>query len=104
MAFELCGFLENNKLNYEVGVLPLINIEGTIKEIRENPIDGKDINDFFLDRLSESPSEEIAKNIWDIVREYEWVVDLHSAGYARYLPHVIIFEERVLEGGENEVR
>lgn len=99
MAFELIKFLKNSNLNYKAGILPLVNIEGALKEIRENPVDGKDINDSFLNRkpVSFSDSEKIAQYVWDITGEYEWIVDLHSAGCARYLPHVIIYEDRVIE-------
>lgn len=99
VAFELSKFLEDSNLNYQVGIIPLVNLEGFLKETRENPVDGKDINDSFFNRTpaSFSDSEKIAEYIWDIAREYEWIVDLHSAGYARYLSHVIIFEDRVIE-------
>jgi len=97
VAFELLRIFKNEKLNYKVGIIPLVNLEGTKNESRENPLDGKDINDCFSDILIESSSEQIAQNIWEIAKEYEWIVDLHSAGFARYLPHLIIFDEKVLE-------
>ena len=99
IAFELMKFLKNSNLNYKAGILPLVNIEGTLKETRENPIDGKDINDSFLNRkpVLFSDSEKIAQYVWDITGEYEWIIDLHSAGFARYLPHVIIYEDKVIE-------
>jgi len=99
IAFELMKFLKNSNLNYKAGILPLVNIEGALKETRENPVDGKDINNSFLNRkpISFSDSEKIAQYVWDIAGEYEWIIDLHSAGCARYLPHVIIYEDRVIE-------
>jgi len=97
MAFELMKFLKNSNLNGEIRIIPLANLAGAIREIRENPEDGKDINASFIKRSPVSSSEKIAQYIWDIVREYEWIVDLHSAGYARYLPHVIIFDDKVIE-------
>jgi len=98
-ALELMKFLESSNLNYKAGILPLVNIEGALKETRENPVDGKDINDSFLNRkpVSFSDSEKIVQYVWDIAEEYEWIIDLHSAGCARYLPHVIIYEDRVIE-------
>lgn len=99
IALELMKFLKNSNLNYKAGIVPLVNIEGALKETRENPVDGKDINDSFLNRkpVSLSDSEKIAQYVWDIAGEYEWIIDLHSAGCARYLPHVIIYEDRVIE-------
>ncbi len=99
IAFELMKFLKNSNLNYKAGIFPLVNIEGTLKEKRENPVDGKDINNSFLNRkpVSFSDSEKIAQHVWDIAGEYEWIIDLHSAGCARYLPHVIIYEDKVIE-------
>jgi len=99
IALELMKFLKNSNLNYKAGILPLVNIEGALKETRENPVDGKDINNSFLNKkpVSLSDSEKIAQYVWDIAGEYEWIIDLHSAGFARYLPHVIIYEDRVIE-------
>ena len=99
IALELMKFLKNSNLNYKAGILPLVNIEGALKETRENPVDGKDINNSFLNKkpISLSDSEKIAQYVWDIAGEYEWIIDLHSAGFARYLPHVIIYEDRVIE-------
>jgi len=97
MAFELMKFLKNSNLNGEIRIIPLANLAGAIREIRENLEDGKDINASFIKRSPVSSSEKIAQYIWDIVKEYEWIVDLHSAGYARYLPHVIIFDDKVIE-------
>jgi len=99
IALELMKFLENSNLNYKAGILPLVNIEGALKENRENPVDGKDINDSFLSRkpVSFSDSKKIAQYVWDIAGKYEWIIDLHSAGCARYLPHVIIYEDMMIE-------
>ena len=99
IALELMKFLKNSNLNYKAGILPLVNIEGALKETRENPVDGKDINNSFLNKkpVSLSDSEKIAQYVWDIAGEYEWIIDLHSASFARYLPHVIIYEDRVIE-------
>lgn len=99
IALELMKFLKNSNLNYKAGIVPLVNIEGALKETRENPVDGKDINNSFLNKkpISLSDSEKIAQYVWDIAGEYEWIIDLHSAGFARYLPHVIIYEDRVIE-------
>jgi len=97
IAFELMNFLVNTNLNDQVGILPLVNIEGVLKETRENPVDKKDINSSFVNRQPVSSSEKIAQYVWDVAGEYEWIIDLHSAGYARYLPHVIVYEDRVIE-------
>ena len=97
IAFELMNFLSDTNLNYKVGILPLVNIEGALKETRENPVDKKDINASFVNGLPVSSSEKIAQYVLDIAGEYEWIVDLHSAGYARYLPHAIIYEDGVIE-------
>jgi len=97
VAFELMNFLMNNHLNEQVGVIPLVNIKGALEETRENPVDKKDINASFLEGKPVSSSEKIAQYVWHIAGEYEWIIDLHSAGYARYLPHAIIYEDRVIE-------
>ncbi|MGB6607416.1 MAG: succinylglutamate desuccinylase/aspartoacylase family protein [Atribacterota bacterium] len=97
IAFELMHFLVNTHLNDQVGILPLVNIEGVLKETRENPVDKEDINSSFINRPPVSSSEKIAQHVWDIAGEYEWIIDLHSAGYASYLPHVIVYEDRVIE-------
>ena len=97
IAFELMNFLMNSHLNEQIGLLPLVNIKGVLEETRENPVDKKDINSSFLEGKAVSLSEKIAQYVWSIAGEYEWIVDLHSAGYARYLPHVIIYEDRVIE-------
>ena len=52
IALELMKFLKNSNLNYKAGILPLVNIEGALKETRENPVDGKDINNSFLNKSS----------------------------------------------------
>lgn len=85
-----------------IDVLPVANPEGFAAQTRENPLDGKNLGECFstfdvdpghLERNNESQTEVIARSILARLDGCAHLLDLHSAGEARYLTHVLFFRE-----------
>lgn len=98
VAVRLIEKLENLTLHAGcVGIIPVVNLPGVTAGTRDNPIDGKNINWCYHDNAGTTLSETIASKILEISGNYDIVIDLHAAGKARYLPHVIIHREEDIE-------
>ncbi len=98
VAVRLIEKLEQTELcSGRVGVIPVANLPGVVAGTRENPIDGMNLNRCYCDEPGSSLSEAIAVEILKIAGNYDIVIDLHAAGRARYLPHVIIHREEDIE-------
>lgn len=94
VAYLLREFLQQTPLQQgRVGILPLVNFPGVIAGTRENPIDGKDLNRCYQTRPGTTPSATLASRVLERAHTYDIVVDLHAAGRARYLSHVIVHRE-----------
>ncbi len=89
-AFRLCDSLHGKKLKGRVMVLPLVNSRGASAASRDNPQDGTNLNDSFKEPFANTPSGKLAAAVWETASQSPWIIDLHAAGKARYLPHVII--------------
>lgn len=97
VAHHLLAYLQQTPLQQgRVGILPVVNFQGIIAGTRENPIDGKDINRCYQTQPGNASSELLASRVLQLAQSYEIIVDLHAAGRARYLSHVIIHREEDL--------
>ena len=91
-----------SELRGVVDVLPVANPESCDAETRTNPVDGKNLGECFtgcgvaedtLELNGRSQTEAIARAILARLDGCAHLVDLHSAGEARYLPHALFFRE-----------
>jgi predicted deacylase len=83
-----------------IDVLPVANPAGFAAETRDNPVDGKNLGECFSEfgvdhpnRNGSSQTEGIARSILARLDGCAHLLDLHSAGEARYLPHAIFFRK-----------
>ncbi len=91
VATRLINMLEESGIcGGRIGIIPIANLPGVVAGTRENPVDGRDINRCYREQPQSTFSEAIAAEVLKIAADYDIVVDLHAAGRARYLPHVII--------------
>ena len=97
VAHHLLEHLQHTPLQQgRVGIVPLVNFQGVAAGMRENPIDGKDLNRCYQARPGNTSSDLLAFEVLQLAQSYNMVVDLHAAGRARYFSHVIIHREEDL--------
>lgn len=92
---------EISDLNGMIDVIPVTNPEGFAAQTRENPVDGKNLGECFNARPVDggglkgaTQSEAIAHSLLSRLDGCSHLLDLHSAGEARYLPHAVFFGKR----------
>ena len=81
-----------------VEILPLANPESFAANSRENPVDGKNLGEIFFPsdpvRQGVTQTEAIAGTILSRLDGVSHLLDLHSAGEGRYLPHALFLQEQ----------
>jgi predicted deacylase len=89
---------EVSDLHGTIEILPVANPESFAAETRENPADGRNLGECFTvpSADGEDPSQTgaIARAILSRMAGCSHLLDLHSAGEARYLPHALFFREQ----------
>jgi predicted deacylase len=93
VAYDLVAHLECAPLRGVIDIVPVANPLAYATETRESLQDGLNLGQAFAAVEPRSITEAIAVAIRGLVDGAEWVLDLHSAGEARYLPHVIFARE-----------
>lgn len=100
VAYELAECLTNLSLKGCVDILPIANPEAFAAESRETPSDGRNLGESFTvstGNKSASPTAAIACKILELAGGCEHLLDLHSAGEARYLAHALFINQE--DGG-----
>ena len=100
-AYRLAEFLdESPPARGTIEILPVINPASFAAETRENPTDGKNLGEYFApgwpggkEPGRSGQTEEIGRTILSRLEGCSHLLDLHSAGEARYLPHALFFRE-----------
>ena len=81
-----------------IEILPVVNPESFAAETRENPVDGKNLGELFSpsdpSRQDVTQTETIAGTILSRLDGCSHLLDLHSGGEGRYLPHALFLQER----------
>jgi predicted deacylase len=80
-------------LRGQVDVLPVCNPMAYAAETRFTPGSDRDMARAFTASEPVDISEAIAQAIMSLAEEAEVILNLHSAGEARYLPHVLFYRE-----------
>ncbi len=93
VAYDLVAHLKNTALKGAIDIVPVANPLAYASETRESLEDGLNLGQSFVASEPRSITEAMAVAIRRLVEGAEWVLDLHSAGEARYLPHVIFARE-----------
>ncbi len=96
-AYELLAQLEKIPLRGRVDVLPVCNPLAYSAETRFTPSDDRDMARSFTLDPPTSLTEALSQAIIDLATKAEIILNLHSAGDARYLPHVIYYRDRDVE-------
>jgi len=97
VAYRLIEQLAARQLTGVVDVVPVANPLAYASETRETMEDGVNLGNSFAVGESGSITEAVAVAIRRLAEGAEWVLDLHSAGEARYLRHVIFTREEDAE-------
>jgi predicted deacylase len=96
VAYRLIECLKGIDIQGRVSMIPILNVWGVRAGTRENPLDGITINSCY-----EGGAESLSYRLADLVKElaagYDYVLDLHSAGYARYERHIIFHHDNDIE-------
>lgn len=89
VAYRLVQQLAQARLHGTVHVVPVANPLAYAAESRETPVDGLNLGSAFRPGPATSITEAIANVLAGLAANARLVLDLHAAGEARYLPHVI---------------
>lgn len=96
-AYELLMRLADVPLRGQVDVLPVCNPLAYAAETRFTPYDDRDMARAFVPGEPGDLTEALSRAVMELAEGAEAVLNLHSAGEARYLPHVIFYRERDAE-------
>ena len=96
-AYELLERLANVRLYGRVDVLPVCNPLAYAAETRFTPGSDHDMARAFTPAEPSDMTEALSQAVVSLTEKAEVVLNLHSAGEARYLPHVIFYREQDVE-------
>ncbi len=89
--------VSGSRLRGQVDVLPVCNPMAYAAGTRFTPGSDRDMARAFSASEPVDITEAIAQTIMSLAEEAEVVLNLHSAGEARYLPHVLFYREEDAE-------
>jgi predicted deacylase len=90
-AYELLERLAAMPLRGRIDVLPVCNPMAYAAESRMTPHSERNMSLTFTPGPPRDLTEALSQAVLALARETEIVLNLHSAGEARYLPHVIFY-------------
>jgi N-alpha-acetyl-L-2,4-diaminobutyrate deacetylase len=96
-AYELLERLASVRLRGQVDVLPVCNPPAYAAETRFTPGSDRDMARAFTPAEPADLTEALSQAIMSLAEKAEVVLNLHSAGDARYLPHAIFYREQDTE-------
>jgi predicted deacylase len=96
-AYELLGRLSGLELRGRVDLLPVCNPMAYAAETRFTPDGDLDMARAFSPGEPTNLTEGLSQAVMSLAGEADVVLDLHSAGQARYWPHVIYYRPQDAE-------
>jgi predicted deacylase len=93
VAYELLERLADRPLYGRIDVLPVCNPLAYGAETRFTPGSDRDMARAFTPDTPSTLTEALSHAALSLAEEVEVVLNLHSAGDARYLPHVMFYRE-----------
>jgi predicted deacylase len=97
VAYELLERLASTRLHGRVDVLPVCNPLAYAAETRFTPHSDRDMVHAFTSGEPADLTEALGQAVLSLADQAEVVLNLHSAGDARYLPHVLFYREQDAE-------
>jgi predicted deacylase len=92
-AYELLERLEDRRIYGRIDVLPVCNPLAYEAETRFTPGSDRDMARAFTVSRPSSLTEALSHTVLSVAEGAEVVLNLHSAGDARYLPHAMFYRE-----------
>ena len=92
-AYELVRRLAAMRLRGQIDVLPVCDPMAYAAETRFTPGSDRDMARGFTASEPRDITEAIAHVIMNLAEDAEVILNLHSAGEARYLPHVLFYRD-----------
>jgi predicted deacylase len=90
-AYELVEQLAARRLRGQVHILPVCNPMAYAAESRFSPGSGRNMSLAFTADAARDLTEAVSEAVLALAEGTEMVLNLHSAGPARYLPHVMFY-------------
>jgi predicted deacylase len=96
-GFELLRQLTDRPLHGRIDVLPVCNPLAYEAETRFTPGSDRDMARAFTPGDPNNLTEALSRTVLSLAEEAEVVLNLHSAGDARYVPHTMFYREQDAE-------
>jgi predicted deacylase len=93
-AYELLERLASRSLHGRLDVVPVCNPMAYAAETRFTPGSDRDMARAFTPGEPADLTEALSQAVMSLAEKAEVVLNLHSAGDARYLPHVMFYREQ----------
>jgi predicted deacylase len=93
-SLELLRRLAGLPIQGRIGVIPVCNPLAFAAETRFTPGSGRDMARAFTPDPPRNLTEALSHAVLSLAREADVVLNLHSAGDARYLPHAMFYREQ----------
>jgi predicted deacylase len=93
-GYELLGQLTGRPLCGRIDLLPVCNPLAYDAETRFTPGSDRDMARAFTPRRANNLTEALSHAVLSLAEEAEVVLNLHSAGDARYVPHTMFYREQ----------
>jgi predicted deacylase len=87
-VWQLMDLLKTQELGCAVRIVNVINPEGVNTNERGIPYRDGDINRLYPGDSKGSTGERLASKVWELAKEYECVIDVHTAGNC--MPHILL--------------
>lgn len=86
--WRLVDLLKTQELACAIRIVSMINPEGVNANERGIPNGDGDINRLYPGNPRGSPGERIASKVWELMKDYDCVIDVHTAGNC--IPHILL--------------
>lgn len=86
--WKLLDYIERHGIKGELTIIPVMNPEGFNYNVRGIPESTIDLNRIYPGDPKGSFAERLVAKIWEIARQHELIVDVHTAG--KSIPFVIL--------------
>ncbi len=96
-AYELLKRLADLPLSGQIDILPVCNPMAYAAETRLTPHSERNMSRTFTDAPPGDLTEALSQAVLTLTRQVQVVLNLHSAGPARYLPHAIYYRSQDAE-------